>query len=132
MSYYRKMCREPKYVTINCIYCFLLFSFHPFIFFSCPFSYDLSYVIICDYFLLQDSLLSFLCFYTSYIHLNLFLPTYLHTYKCLFYVTKFSKKYFEGCQDVIKLPFTLTQTKIDFSYQANEKTLQSFSTAGKD
>lgn len=42
-------------------------------------------MIICDDFLLQDSLLPFLCFYISFIHLYLFLPTYLcNCKKCLF------------------------------------------------
>lgn len=54
------------------------------------FQYDLSYVIICDDFLLQDSFLPFLCFYTSFIHLYLFLPTYLRNLRSpCFYGMKF-------------------------------------------
>lgn len=40
------------------------------------------------------------------------------------YITKFYRKYFEDSQDLLKLLLTWTQTTIDFSYQANEKTLQ--------
>lgn len=42
--------------------------------FPALFQYDLSYVVICDDFLLQHYLLPFLCFYISFIHLYLFLP----------------------------------------------------------
>lgn len=41
-----------------------------------------------------------------------------------FYVIKFYKKYSEYSQALIKLLLTWTQTTIDFSYQANEKSLQ--------
>lgn len=96
------------------------------------FQYDLSYVTIYDDFLLQDSLLQILFVsYASFIHLYLFLSTYLcNCKKGPFLYNKIlgnyfeDMKYFEDSQDVIKLPLTWTQTKIGFSYQANEKTLQ--------
>lgn len=72
-------------------------------------------MIICDDFLLQDSLLQFLCFCTSFILLYLFLPTYLcNCKKCLFLCNEIlgncfeDMKYFEDSQDVVKLPLTWT------------------------
>lgn len=61
---------------------------------------------------------------TSFIHLYLFQPTFVIERSAFFYVTKFCKKYFESPQDIIKLLLTWTLTTIDFSYQANEESLQ--------
>lgn len=125
MRYYKKICGEPKHVTINCKYCFLLI-FHPFECFSCPFFGMILYM----WFFVMIFFCRTLSFCFFVFTLLLSTCTFSYPLTCIversdfLYITIFYRKYFEDSQDLLKLLLTSTQTTIDFSYQANEKTLQ--------